>query len=100
MKKGISLSINFIIIAIVAIAVLVVILFIFNSKAQVFTGATTKYCSCPDAQAAAENNCPEGQVISSRPLETQCSFDDAPSSVGSTAERGDVVKCCVPIGDY
>ncbi|MFP4423689.1 MAG: hypothetical protein ACLFP2_00500 [Candidatus Woesearchaeota archaeon] len=94
MKKGISISINFIIIAIIAISVLVVILFIFNNKAQVFTSATTKYCECPDAKAAEENDCPEGQVINSRPLRTEC------KELEETAEKGDVVKCCVPMGDY
>ncbi|MGM5487856.1 MAG: hypothetical protein ACQESG_02815 [Nanobdellota archaeon] len=106
MKKGISISINFIIIAIVAIAVLIVILFIFNDKARIFTSSTSKFCTCPDAQAAAANNCPEGYTTSYRRLQTDCdiesqlSVQNAEETSSDDKEKGDIVECCVEIGDY
>ncbi|MFP4423688.1 MAG: hypothetical protein ACLFP2_00495 [Candidatus Woesearchaeota archaeon] len=84
MKKGISISINFIIIAIVAMAVLVVILFIFGDKARVFTEATdSKDCSSEDYEKAIDGEC-EGKIEIIQLKEPYDGHDE-----------GAYVRCCV-----
>ena len=73
-RKGVSLPLNFIIIAAILVIVLVVVLAIFGERAAIFTESTSQGCPSGDrygSRSDAQEHCGPGETVVYRPHDAE-----------------------------